>query len=449
MEITCLCGGKFDKKEFKNHYRTCKRFIEKYKDFDLKISQILSQYFKYQKNSSIIKFLLKRYIKLIDNKMKSNNNIRIKTSEDKKNKNITNLQKINVDKFNFISNKNENKNFYDNINNKNYFNFNNQNGNNIYDNSFNNNTNYNNNIFNNNFNNNNYNNNNLNNNCFNNSNNNKINYNNNNYNNNNCNNINYYNNNYNNNDYNNNINNNNIFNQNNNNNSNNSYNNIRNIDNYNNNNYENPLNNNFKTFTIDYTFVNKNKTQYNSSKNNSDCLIKKNGSNRKNTFDDINNQEQDSSILKKFNHSGQIPNFFRPNLDNFNNIEQENNQNNYVNNFFFVEKQNNRKKSIYLENQDIYYNLVFRGNKFKIEYSDIIIYECKEMYLKNKGNIQNQIIKDMAIYFKKLFQKESKEYLIIISNRDSNEFNFGLSSVDDDNMIIFYYGNKIFIVINY
>ena len=127
------------------------------------------------------------------------------------------------------------------------------------------------------------------------------------------------------------------------------------------------------------------------------CLIKKNGSNRKNTFDDINNQEQDSSILKKFNHSGQIPNFFRPNLDNFNNIEQENNQNNYVNNFFFVEKQNNRKKSIYLENQDIYYNLVFRGNKFKIEYSDIIIYECKEMYLKNKGNIQNQIIKDMAI----------------------------------------------------
>ena len=68
------------------------------------------------------------------------------------------------------------------------------------------------------------------------------------------------------------------------------------------------------------------------------------------------------------------------------------------------------------------------------------------MYSKYKGNINNQIIKDMAVTFKKSY---SKEYLIIISNRVSNELYFGLSSVDDNNKIIFYYENKKFIIIHY
>ena len=202
-----------------------------------------------------------------------------------------------------------------------------------------------------------------------------------------------------------------------------------------------------KNFSIDYSFINK--TQYNSCKNNNEFLIKKNFSAQKINFDFLDSQdsqEQDSPILDKFNHSGQNMNFCRPNLENNNNIGQIKEQNLFVNNVFFEENQKKiEKKSIYLENENIYH-LVFVGPKFKIEESDIIIYQCKEYYSKNKGNINNQLIKNITIAFKKSF---SKEYLLIISNKDSNELYFGLSSVDDDSMIIFYYENKIFIVIHY
>ena len=45
MEFQCMCGIKVNKKEFKLHYRNCNQFLEKYKDFDFKISSQISKYF--------------------------------------------------------------------------------------------------------------------------------------------------------------------------------------------------------------------------------------------------------------------------------------------------------------------------------------------------------------------------------------------------------------------
>ena len=106
MNIQCTCGIKYNKKEFKQHFRNCKLFLEKYKDFDFKISTIISKYFKYRKTESIIIFLLERYIKLIKHKINKNKlNIKRNLSENNLNKdNAEPLYKIN--KENSIDNNN-------------------------------------------------------------------------------------------------------------------------------------------------------------------------------------------------------------------------------------------------------------------------------------------------------------------------------------------------------
>lgn len=69
MDFKCLCGKTFNKKEFKKHFRDCNNFKEKYKNFDLKLSQLLYKYCKININLIMIKFLLERFVKLIAHKI--------------------------------------------------------------------------------------------------------------------------------------------------------------------------------------------------------------------------------------------------------------------------------------------------------------------------------------------------------------------------------------------
>jgi hypothetical protein len=69
--IVCVCKQKFNKTEFKKHHKNCKDFKEIFNDFDLRIGNLLKEYLLVKENSSIIKFLFQRYIKLIDHKFKT------------------------------------------------------------------------------------------------------------------------------------------------------------------------------------------------------------------------------------------------------------------------------------------------------------------------------------------------------------------------------------------
>jgi hypothetical protein len=71
--IVCICHQKFNKEEFKKHHKNCKAFKNKFHDFDLRIANLLKEYLSVKENSSIIKFLFQRYIKLIDHKFKAPN----------------------------------------------------------------------------------------------------------------------------------------------------------------------------------------------------------------------------------------------------------------------------------------------------------------------------------------------------------------------------------------
>ena len=111
MEIQCICGIKYNKKQFKQHFRNCNHFLEKYKDFDFKISTAISKLFQTKKNSLIIIFLLERYIKLIKHKNKDNElNIKRSLSIKKYNANPPSKDKDKRDKSidNNINNKNSN-----------------------------------------------------------------------------------------------------------------------------------------------------------------------------------------------------------------------------------------------------------------------------------------------------------------------------------------------------
>ena len=78
--IKCVCGKEFKKINFKKHYKICELFLDKYNIFDYKISKILGEYLFDKKNLILIRFLIERYLKLIDKKIKEysyviNNNI--------------------------------------------------------------------------------------------------------------------------------------------------------------------------------------------------------------------------------------------------------------------------------------------------------------------------------------------------------------------------------------
>ncbi len=68
--INCLCGENFGEKELKKHIRKCTLFLYRFKIFDYKISKLLEEYLSDKKNLFLVRFLFKRYLKLLDKKIK-------------------------------------------------------------------------------------------------------------------------------------------------------------------------------------------------------------------------------------------------------------------------------------------------------------------------------------------------------------------------------------------
>ena len=69
-KIKCLCGKEYEEKKYKKHLTKCDLFIERFKNFDCKISILLGEYLQKKENFIYVRFLLKRYLKLIDKKIK-------------------------------------------------------------------------------------------------------------------------------------------------------------------------------------------------------------------------------------------------------------------------------------------------------------------------------------------------------------------------------------------
>ena len=76
--IKCICGKELNKNMFKNHFRNCNSFFDRFKQFDMKISFLLNKYLAVRENMILVKFLFKEYIKLIEKKINSNIQNKIK-----------------------------------------------------------------------------------------------------------------------------------------------------------------------------------------------------------------------------------------------------------------------------------------------------------------------------------------------------------------------------------
>ena len=106
-KIKCICGIEFEEKFFKKHFRKCRLFINKFNKFDYKISILLEEYLFDIKNIFIIRYLMKRYLILIDKRIIKYNN--------KINNYYFNKPQNKEDKKKFISNsvRNNKKSYFD------------------------------------------------------------------------------------------------------------------------------------------------------------------------------------------------------------------------------------------------------------------------------------------------------------------------------------------------
>jgi len=111
--IKCICDNYFIEKQLNSHIKVCHHFLKKFTIFDYKISSLLQNILSDKKNIYLVKFLFKRYIYLINRKIK-----RIQ-----KDKNIKE-EKITKNPDEIIINKPSQPNIEENINkNKNDINF--------------------------------------------------------------------------------------------------------------------------------------------------------------------------------------------------------------------------------------------------------------------------------------------------------------------------------------
>ena len=69
--ILCLCGENYEDKELKNHIKECQIFLNKFRLFDYKIAHLLEEYLSDKKNAFLVRFMFKRYIKIINNIIKN------------------------------------------------------------------------------------------------------------------------------------------------------------------------------------------------------------------------------------------------------------------------------------------------------------------------------------------------------------------------------------------
>jgi len=68
--IRCKCQTDYHEEQFKAHFSKCIKFKEAFKEFDNEYGQLLKKYSQPQENLLILKFLLKQYIVVIENKIK-------------------------------------------------------------------------------------------------------------------------------------------------------------------------------------------------------------------------------------------------------------------------------------------------------------------------------------------------------------------------------------------
>jgi len=68
--IKCKCQSYFDEENLKSHFSKCSKFKECFKEFDSEYGQLLKKYSQPPENLPVLKFLLKQYIVVIDNKIK-------------------------------------------------------------------------------------------------------------------------------------------------------------------------------------------------------------------------------------------------------------------------------------------------------------------------------------------------------------------------------------------
>ena len=68
--IQCICGNSYDETQLKKHIKECKLFLQKFQIFDYKIAFFLENILSEKKNLFLVRFFFKRYMKLIDHKIK-------------------------------------------------------------------------------------------------------------------------------------------------------------------------------------------------------------------------------------------------------------------------------------------------------------------------------------------------------------------------------------------
>ena len=68
--LICECGEEFNEDDFAKHFGTCNDFKMQFKEFDQKFGELLKAYSEPKERLIIVKFLLKQYISVIEQKLK-------------------------------------------------------------------------------------------------------------------------------------------------------------------------------------------------------------------------------------------------------------------------------------------------------------------------------------------------------------------------------------------
>jgi hypothetical protein len=71
-EIKCVCGVILEDNDFSIHIKKCELFRETFSDFDNQISKLIKSYSKPREQLAIIKFILQKYVNILDKKIRGN-----------------------------------------------------------------------------------------------------------------------------------------------------------------------------------------------------------------------------------------------------------------------------------------------------------------------------------------------------------------------------------------
>ena len=71
-EIKCVCGIIYEDNDFSSHIKKCEIFREAFSDFDNQISKLIKSYSHPKEQLVIIKFILQKYVNILDKKIRGN-----------------------------------------------------------------------------------------------------------------------------------------------------------------------------------------------------------------------------------------------------------------------------------------------------------------------------------------------------------------------------------------